>query len=76
MTGTLGLQGRRGRLLGIALLVVSGGPYPEGASRDTLTWLPASRSWTLLLESQQADGTWSTFASYTLAPRAVGASTQ
>jgi hypothetical protein len=41
-------------------------PYAEGAFRDTFTWLPASQSWTLLLESQQASGTWSTFASYTL----------
>jgi hypothetical protein len=41
-------------------------PYTDGAFRDTFTWLPASRSWTLLLESQKADGRWSTFASYTL----------
>ena len=44
-------------------------PYAEGAFRDTFNWLPASRSWTLLLESQRADGTWSTFASYTLTRR-------
>jgi len=41
-------------------------PYTEGAFRDTLTWHPASVSWSLLLESQHADGTWSTFASYSL----------
>jgi len=41
-------------------------PYAEGAFRDTFTWRPASTSWSLLLESQQADGAWSTFASYTL----------
>ena len=46
-------------------------PYAEGAFRDTLTWLPASRSWTLLLESQRPDGAWSTFASYTLTRRAL-----
>jgi hypothetical protein len=44
-------------------------PYAEGAFRDTFTWLPESKSWTLLLESQRADGTWSTFASYTLTRR-------
>ncbi len=41
-------------------------PYAEGAFRDTFTWSPASRSWSLLLESQSADGTWTTFATYTL----------
>jgi hypothetical protein len=44
-------------------------PYAEGAFRDTFTWLPASHSWTLLLESQGANGSWSTFASYTLTRR-------
>jgi hypothetical protein len=44
-------------------------PYAEGAFRDTFSWLPASKSWTLLLESQRADGIWSTFASYTLTHR-------
>jgi hypothetical protein len=41
-------------------------PYAEGAFRDTFTWQPAPGSWTLLLESKESDGTWSTFASYTL----------
>jgi hypothetical protein len=41
-------------------------PYAEGAFRDTLTWRPTSKSWTLLLESQASDGRWSTFATYTL----------
>jgi len=41
-------------------------PYAEGAFRDTFTWRPASASWSLLLESQRADGAWSKFASYTL----------
>ena len=41
-------------------------PYAEGAFRDTLTWVPATRSWRLVLESQSKPGTWSTFASYEL----------
>ncbi len=41
-------------------------PYEDGAFRDTFTWQPESRSWTLLLESQGDNGTWSTFASYNL----------
>jgi len=45
-------------------------PYAEGAFRDTFLWQPASASWTLLLESQRTDGTWGTFASYTLTRRA------
>lgn len=46
-------------------------PYAEGAFRDTLLWQPKSASWSLLLESQRIDGSWSTFASYILtrAPR-------
>ena len=42
-------------------------PYVEGAFRDTFTWQPESKSWTLLLESKDGD-TWSNFASYTLVP--------
>lgn len=42
-------------------------PYADGAFRDTFTRDPATDSWTLLLESQDQDGHWSTFASYTLA---------
>lgn len=45
-------------------------PYAEGAFRDTFIRQPTTRSWSLLLESQAVDGTWSTFASYTLARRA------
>lgn len=41
-------------------------PYAEGGFRDTFTWRSATHSWSLLLESQTANGTWSTFASYTL----------
>jgi hypothetical protein len=42
-------------------------PYPEGAFRDTLTLAPDGASGTLLLEQQEQDGHWSTFARYTLA---------
>jgi hypothetical protein len=41
-------------------------PYTEGAFRDTFTWHADPHSWSLLLESERADGTWATFASYTL----------
>lgn len=41
-------------------------PYADGPFRDTLTRLPATDSWSLLIESQAANGAWSTFASYTL----------
>lgn len=46
-------------------------PYAPGAFRDTFLWQPASTSWTLLLESQRADGSWVEFASYTLTRRKV-----
>lgn len=57
----------RGERKGQQLVIVF--PYAEGAFRDTFSWEPASRSWSLLPESQSADGTWSTFATYTLTPR-------
>jgi hypothetical protein len=41
-------------------------PYEEGAFRDTLTLASDGRSGTLLIESQEKDGHWSRFASYTL----------
>lgn len=41
-------------------------PYAEAAFRDTLTLAADGRSGSLLLESQGKDGSWSTFASYTL----------
>jgi hypothetical protein len=44
-------------------------PYADGPLRDTFTWQPATKSWSLLLESQASNGTWSTFASYTLTHR-------
>lgn len=48
-------------------------PYPEGAFRDTFVIEPGATRGTLLLESQAADGHWSTFASYQL--RRAGAAT-
>jgi hypothetical protein len=39
-------------------------PYAEGAFRNTFTWDAGKRSWTLLIEAQQADKRWATFASY------------
>jgi hypothetical protein len=42
-------------------------PYAEGAFRDTFTLAADGSSGTLLLESQQPDGHWSTFADYRLA---------
>jgi hypothetical protein len=41
-------------------------PYAEGAFRDTFVWKPATQTWSLLIESQERNGSWSTFASYTL----------
>jgi hypothetical protein len=41
-------------------------PYEDGAFRDTFTFVPESGTWSLLLESQNRNGTWSTFARYTL----------
>ena len=60
----------RGERQGQRLVLIF--PYADGAFRDTFTWQPESRSWSLLLESQGGNGTWSTFASYSLirgAPR-------
>jgi len=57
----------RGERNGHRLVVIF--PYADGAFRDTFTWQPATRSWLLLLESQSDDGTWSTFANYTMTRR-------
>ena len=46
--------------------VVASGRRASGAFRDTFTFMPQSDAWSLLLESQKPDGTWSTFATYTL----------
>jgi Protein of unknown function (DUF1579) len=42
-------------------------PYASGNFRDTFTFMPDSSTWSLLLESQKPDGSWSTFATYSLA---------
>jgi hypothetical protein len=54
----------QGKRMGERLVITF--PYADGPFRDTFTWQPATESWWLLLESQAANGTWSTFASYTL----------
>jgi len=54
----------QGKRVGEQLVITF--PYADGPFRDTFTWQPSTKSWTLLLESQAADGGWSTFASYTL----------
>jgi hypothetical protein len=41
-------------------------PYGEGAFRDTFSLAAGASSGSLLLESQEKDGHWSTFASYRL----------
>ena len=51
-----------GRRQGDTLLLTF--PYADGAFRDTLTLAPDGRSGTLLLESQQPDRHWSSFARY------------
>jgi hypothetical protein len=59
----------RMREITLALLLIAGlipFPYPEGAFRDTLTLADDGASGTLLLGAQKDDGSWSTFASYTL----------
>jgi hypothetical protein len=53
-----------GRRDGQNLVVIF--PYASGAFRDTFTFMPDTGAWSLLLESQKPDGTWSTFATYTL----------
>ena len=47
-------------------------PYADGAFRDTLTLAPDGSAGTLLLESQDQDGAWSTFASYRMRKLAAG----
>jgi hypothetical protein len=41
-------------------------PYASGNFRDTFTFMPGGNTWSLLLESQQSDGTWATFATYSM----------
>jgi Protein of unknown function (DUF1579) len=47
-------------------------PYADGDFRDTLTLAGDAQSATLLIEARKSDGTWSTFASYTLERPAAG----
>jgi hypothetical protein len=60
----------RGERRGQTLIVSF--PYAEGAFRDTFTWQPAAKAWSLLMESQRSDATWKTIGNFTLtrpAPR-------
>ena len=41
-------------------------PYAESPFRDTFTFEPKAQTWSLLLEAQGRDGSWSTFAAYKL----------
>jgi hypothetical protein len=52
-----------GRRDGDVLVLVF--PYAQGSFRDTFT--RKKKAWTLLIESQAPDGSWTTFASYELA---------
>jgi hypothetical protein len=54
----------RGERQGQSLVVTF--PYAEGAFRDTFTWQPAAKSWSLLMESQRSDTTWKTTGNFTL----------
>jgi hypothetical protein len=51
-------------------------PYAEGAFRDTLSLATDGRTGTLLIESRSKDGSWSTFASYTLTRPGTPAATR
>lgn len=39
-------------------------PYPGGPFRDTLTYQPDLKTWTLVIESSTAGGSWQHFARY------------
>jgi hypothetical protein len=56
-----------GRLEGEQLVVIF--PYSTGAFRDTFGGDPGSGHWTLLIESQEKTGSWSTFGSYQVSRR-------
>ena len=56
-----------GKRKGDRLIVIF--PYAEGAFRDTFTLHKEERTWDLLLESQETDGSWTTFAQYVLSRR-------
>lgn len=53
-----------GAMSGERLVIIY--PYVEGAFRNTFTQHP--RGWDLLIESQEKDGTWTTFANYHAKP--------
>jgi hypothetical protein len=39
-------------------------PYPSGQFRDTLSYQPAAKTWTLVIEGAKPDGSWLHFAKY------------
>jgi hypothetical protein len=41
-------------------------PYADGPFRDTLTFNPENRTWSLVIESSQPDGSWKHFARYAI----------
>jgi hypothetical protein len=51
-------------------------PYAESPFRDTFTFEPKARTWSLLLEAQGRDGSWSTFAAYKLVRPVIDTSTK
>jgi len=51
-------------------------PYAENPFRDTFTFEQKARTWSLLLEEQGRDGSWSTFAAYKLVRPAIDTSTR
>ena len=53
-----------GRRNGEVLILIF--PYADGWFRDTFTRHPATGTWSLLIESQAKDRSWSAFASYEL----------
>ncbi len=53
-----------GKRTGSTLLTVF--PFADGAFCDTFAFDPKSDTWSLLIESQKRDGSWVTFATYTL----------
>jgi hypothetical protein len=53
-----------GKRKGTQLVVLF--PYATGTFRDAFTFMPETGTWSFLLESRKPDGSWSTFATYTL----------
>lgn len=41
-------------------------PYEGGPFKDTLTYNPDTKTWLLVIEASQPDGTWKQFARYSV----------